>query len=87
MMSVPEGSAHLATRNHLLVTDTITARGTVWPCRGRLADHLRDVARGMITVRDVEVTERSKEAEVEEWAVEWEEALEAEAVADFLIMN
>lgn len=50
----PEGF-YLGTRNHLLVTTTLTVRGQIVPCGGRLADHLRTWSHPVVSVQDAEV--------------------------------
>ncbi len=39
-MESPESNVHVATRNHLLITESLLVRGTVWPLGTRLAEGL-----------------------------------------------
>ena len=54
-MSQNEPAFHLGTRNHLLVTRSLLACGTIEPCPGRLSDLLRGFAKPSLPLRDAEL--------------------------------
>ncbi|MAG57986.1 MAG: hypothetical protein CMJ83_17005 [Planctomycetes bacterium] len=43
-------------RNHLLLTESIAAKGDVTPCAGRLVDHLGNSAKPVLNLVNVEIT-------------------------------
>lgn len=52
---MPERPVHLGGLNHLFLLPGMAVRGTVFPCRQRLSDHLRTLQDTLLEVRDAEV--------------------------------
>jgi hypothetical protein len=52
----PERTVHLATRNHLLITQTLMVRGTVWPLGTRLAEGLSSAEERFVEILEATVT-------------------------------
>lgn len=55
-MESPKSNVHLATRNHLLITETLVVRGTVWPLGTRLAEGLSAAERRFVEILDATIT-------------------------------